>query len=145
MTGSVHLLRTAYKIDDMRHLSDVQSSHRLQKRDGRDVVAMSTRRTPTRANELMDGGSVYWIIKNKIACRQEIIDIETVEVDADSKRCFFYLDPTIHVVAPRAKRAVQGWRYLEGWDRPKDLGVYNDAGDDIPDEIEKELRETGLL
>lgn len=144
MEGTLNILRTAYQIPDIAELSEVQRHMRLEEYKGQPAVVTTTRRMPTRRGEVLDGGSIYWIIKNSIQCRQKILGMEMVEEDADSKYCRFYLDPQIVRVVPKRKRAVQGWRYLQGWDCPQDLGPY-DPDNALPDHIEKELRDIGVL
>ena len=145
MTGSLHILRTAYQIGSMQELSEVQAHFRMQQHNGRDVVMATTRRKPQREAELLDGGSIYWIIKNQIQARQKILDIDMVEEDADSKHCRIFLDPKIIRVTPKRKRAVQGWRYLQGFDVPKDIGPYYPTDDDLPEDLAKEIRDLGVI
>jgi len=85
-------------------------------RDG--VVPIVTRFMPKRADELV-GGSIYWIIKHRIAARQTIIGFE---VRASDRRTIIKLDPELVTVRVLAKRAHQGWRYLAAEDAPPDLG-----------------------
>ena len=84
-------------------------------------VPVHTRYRPKRAEELI-GGSLYWIIKHRLAVRQTIMGFEDSE---DGRRCLIMLEPRIVAVQPRPRRAHQGWRYLEAGDAPPDL----DGGD----------------
>ncbi len=144
MTASLHLLRTAVQIPDMHRLHEVQKNHQIATNEGVTVVA-TTRRMPQRWEQLLDGGSIYWIIKHRIACRQEIRDIQQKDDKAGGSYCQFLLNPQIIKVHPRPKRAFQGWRYLEGWDAPKDIGPFNPDEDGMPEEMEKKLRDLGVL
>ena len=69
---------------------------------------------PKRAEEILDGGSIYWVIRGEILCRERILDIRPF-VDKDGVgRCRLVLDPKCVPVRPRPYRAFQGWRYLDG-------------------------------
>lgn len=80
-----------------------------------------TRMTPKRAEEMLAGGSLYWVIKHVVIVRQRLVGFEAVE-DADGKAmCRIVLDPELVRTAPRRKRPFQGWRYLEPSAAPPDL------------------------
>lgn len=104
----------------------------------------TTRMVPTRTDDLLAGGSLYWVIKGEIACRQALTGIEPF-VDADGiRRCRLMLDPVVHRVEPRPSRPFQGWRYLAAKDAPADLDAV--AGDaPLPENLRRELRSLGLL
>lgn len=104
----------------------------------------TTRMVPTRTDDLLAGGSLYWVIKGEIACRQALTGIEPF-VDADGiRRCRLMLDPVVHRVEPRPSRPFQGWRYLAAKDAPADLDTA--AGDaPLPENLRRELRSLGLL
>lgn len=104
----------------------------------------TTRMVPTRTDELLGGGSLYWVIKGEVACRQALTGIEPF-VDADGiRRCRLMLDPVVHRVEPRPSRPFQGWRYLAAKDAPADLDAA--AGDTpLPENLRRELRSLGLL
>jgi len=103
---------------------------------------LSTRQTPKRAAEMVDGGSLYRVFKGTILCRQRILAIETLGEGA-AARCQLTLDPEIQTVAPTPRRAFQGWRYLTADDAPPDLS--NDDFDEIPLALALRLREAGVL
>ncbi len=103
-----------------------------------------TRATPKRAAELVDGGSLYWIIKGQVAARQQLLDIEPF-VDADATgRCRLWLAPEVIHVSPRRHRAFQGWRYYEAKDAPPDLASARGA-DEMPEALRRELGALGLI
>lgn len=103
-----------------------------------------TRMVPSRRDELIDGGSLYWVIKGEVAARQRLLDLRTV-VDPDGvRRCGLVLDPTVIRVEPRPSRPFQGWRYLAANEAPRDLGASPDLAD-LPEALSRELREFGLL
>jgi hypothetical protein len=98
--------------------------------------------TPSRATEVLDGGSLYWVIKGKVCVRQRIIGIEQFKDGEGIGRCHLVLDQKLARVSPRAKRPFQGWRYLQAKDAPKDLAG---ATLDAPEELRKALADLGLL
>ncbi|QFR32170.1 DUF1489 family protein [Ancylobacter sp. TS-1] len=104
----------------------------------------TTRMVPTRMTELLDGGSLYWVIKGEVACRQRLTGIRPF-VDGDGiRRCHLVMEPVVHRVMPRPNRPFQGWRYLADKDVPADLAAGGDAPA-LPDTLRRELRSLGLL
>ena len=102
-----------------------------------------TRMVPTRAAEIVEGGSLYWVIRGQIAARQKLLEIEPfVDVDGVG-RCRLWLDKGVVKVSPRPYRAFQGWRYLKAEDAPADLGKGGAAA--MPEELRRALGELGLL
>jgi hypothetical protein len=101
---------------------------------------MHTRQTPKRAAELVDGGSLFWVFKGVILCRQPILAIATLG-EGPNARCEVTLKPEAIRVAPTPRRAFQGWRYLEPKDAPEDLP--QDLVGEIPADLARQLRELG--
>lgn len=119
-------------------VSDVET---LQANAARsDWRIVHTRMTPKRAAELEDGGSLYWVMKGTVTCRQRILDVTTVGEGKES-RCEIKLDAEVIRTAPHARRPFQGWRYFEGKDVPPDLSVADNT--DLPPELAEALRELG--
>ena len=105
----------------------------------------TTRMVPKRADELVAGGSIYWVIKGQIMCRERILAI-TPFTDKDGiHRCKLVLDPKCNPVEPRPRAAFQGWRYLEDKEAPRDLSKSAPGAALMPEEMRRELRELGLL
>ena len=102
-----------------------------------------TRNRPRRAEELLDGGSIYWIIKGVMTARQVIIDFVEAQRADGSPACGIVLSPEIVTVAPTRMRIFQGWRYLEVEDAPIDAEMGND--ENMPSEFIAELRELGIF
>jgi hypothetical protein len=98
-----------------------------------------TRQTPKRAAELLEGGSLYWVIKGVISVRQPILSIVTL--DSGQQPCRIDLAPELILTVPQPRRPFQGWRYLTAADAPPDLANGGDA--DMPVELAKQLREIG--
>lgn len=138
---TVNLLRPAVGIEDVTHLIEVMGAR--QDPGPPPSVYITTRNTPKRADELCDGGSVYWIIKGAIRARQRVLDVERVEGEDGKPFCQIYLEPQVVLTAPWPRRAHQGWRYLDVSDAPPDLK--NGEASELPAKMQAELRELGLL
>jgi hypothetical protein len=105
----------------------------------------TTRMVPTRRDELLDGGSLYWVIKAQVQCRQRLLDIRPFVDDEGISRCRLVLDPTVVRTDWQPRRAFQGWRYLKPVDAPADLGDGNAARMALPPHLRQELAALGLL
>jgi hypothetical protein len=103
---------------------------------------MRTRQTPKRAAELLDGGSLYRVYRGFVLSRQRILAVETVGEGVHA-RCEVTLDPDVILTAPTPRRAFQGWRYLLASEAPPDLGPANSAGEAMPSDLARQLREIG--
>lgn len=104
-----------------------------------------TRMTPKRGDEILGGGSLYWVIKGQIAARQAIFDLRGLVDGQGVSRCAIVLDANVRPVRPRPMRAFQGWRYLAGKDAPPDLTETGAGLADMPESLRRELGELGLL
>ncbi len=104
-----------------------------------------TRMIPKRAGELLDGGSLYWVIKGNVQARQRLLDIRPFVDDDGISRCRLVLEPVLHHTRWQPRRPFQGWRYLTGEDAPADLAA--DEGDisRLPPDLRRELADLGLL
>ena len=143
----LHLVKMCVGV---RHLDELASFQQRRLADARargekPILRHITRNVPRRADELLAGGSLYWVFTGHLRVRQALIGIEPA-VKADGQpACALVLDPVLVRVAARPQRAFQGWRYLDGRDEPVDAGA-GDAGiDDLPEGMARELRELGLL
>lgn len=144
---SLNLIKLCVGAESISDLED-WVAERVSERVKRGGVARSqhvTRMVPTRAAELVEGGSLYWVIKGQIAARQRLIEVEPfVDVDGVG-RCRLWLDREVVHVSPRPYRAFQGWRYLQAKDAPPDLGAVGAGAADMPEALRRELGELGLL
>ena len=105
----------------------------------------TTRMVPKRADELLDGGSLFWVIRGQIMCRQSLRAVRPF-VDKDGVgRCRLVLVPKVIAVEPRPFRAFQGWRYLTSKDAPRDLDLAAPGARNMPEQMRRELHELGLL
>jgi hypothetical protein len=109
-------------------------------------VFHTTFQTPKRQAELLDGGSLYWVIKGVIQARQRLIGFDEGAKEDGSRCCLLLLDKALVPVRPVPRRAFQGWRYLEAADAPSDLaGGASDGLAGMPPRMRKELADLGLL
>jgi len=112
---------------------------------GRETLDHVTRMFPRRKDEILPGGSLYWVIRGMILCRQPIADLESVTGADGIERCRIVFKPKIIPVRPVPRRAFQGWRYLDAADAPSDLRGFEDAADDMPRAMREDLRELRLI
>ncbi|MGQ3214829.1 MAG: DUF1489 family protein [Shinella sp.] len=104
-----------------------------------------TRMIPKRDHELLDGGSLYWVIKGQVQARQRLHNLKSfTDVDGIS-RCELVLGPEVIETELQPRRAFQGWRYLPEDDAPRDLMNMGDGTADLPLDLRRELAELGLL
>ncbi len=144
---SLHLMKLAVGCDSVADLTGWIKQRIKQKkaRGEKPEHIHTTRMVPKRTDELLDGGSLYWVIRGQIACREELTAIRPF-VDKDGVgRCRLVLRPKVIVVEPRPFRAFQGWRYLQAKDAPRDLDRAAPGARHMPEELRRELRELGLL
>jgi hypothetical protein len=104
-----------------------------------------TRSVPRRAEEILPGGSIYWVIKGKMCARQLIEEFIEVERDDGGVSCGIVMKPGLIPVFEKRHRPFQGWRYLEEKDAPLDLPTDAEGEDTMPMEMAEELRDLGLL
>jgi hypothetical protein len=133
----IHIVKLCVGADSVEDLAQWQKGQ-IKKRK-RPVCG--TRMWPKRKDEVLDGGSLYWVIKGVIAVRQRIIEIDEV-TDDHGLRCGLYLDAELLRTVPQPRRAFQGWRYLEPKDAPADLSEAK-GGADLPEELRRKLVEIG--
>jgi hypothetical protein len=105
----------------------------------------TTRMVPTRAAELVDGGSLYWVIKGSVQCRQRLLEVRPFVDDEGISRCRLMLDPAVVRTEWQPRRAFQGWRYLKQNEAPADLGKGRKGIAEMPPKLRQELAELGLL
>jgi hypothetical protein len=142
----VNLIKTAAGLQEIDQLIARQLPHKF-KYNGTHATWAYTRYAPKRADEILQsGGSIYWIFKNRIQVRQKILGFEMVEEDNDTW-CKIVVEPRLYKTISAPKKAIQGWRYLEGTAVPADRGVYASGAEEgePPAEMAEELRKLGLL
>lgn len=140
----LHLIKLAVGIRDLDHLTDVQA-RRAYKADGRSIVPVHTRRVPKRGEEILAGGSIYWVVRGSVLARQRVLAIDTGVDEEGESYCTLGIDAELVPTVPTAHRPFQGWRYLDPQAAPKDLADAGGQGDELPPHLAAELRSLGLL
>lgn len=142
---TLHILKPAAGIGSIEQLKQVVAHYSYVDPELGHVMHMSSRNTPKRADDLLDGGSVYWIIKRAIVARAPLVAIREDERPDGKKGCQMVIRPEVTLTVPQPKRGFQGWRYLKADDAPADMITGDsDAGIGSP-ELARELQELGLL
>jgi hypothetical protein len=143
----LHLLKLCVGADSIEDLEE-WIAHRLKelRRAGKKPEHWhTTRMIPKRADELIDGGSLYWVIRGNVQVRQRITDIRPFRDKDGIRRCRLILDPETVATEWQPRRAFQGWRYLKPEDAPRDLGAARAGMRDLPPELRRDLADLGLL
>ncbi|MEO7370599.1 MAG: DUF1489 domain-containing protein [Ilumatobacteraceae bacterium] len=139
------MIKLAVGVDDLTHMKKLQAARRKQRRQKPGSPHwVFTRNTPKRAEELLAGGSLYWVVRGVIRCRQVLVGFdEDFDKEEARKYCKIRVKRTIIRTAPQACRAFQGWRYFEGDRVPPDLSKGDTS--DMPAEMAAELKRLGLV
>ncbi len=143
---TLNLLKLCVGADSVEDLQQ-WIAMRLSEKRARGEAAESihtTRMTPKRRDAVLDGGSLYWVIKGAIQVRQRLVDIRPFTDGAGIKRCHLVLEPLLHPTRPQPRRPFQGWRYLKAEDAPADVKRLG-GGSDIPEAMRRELAELCLI
>jgi len=143
----LHLIKLCVGCDSVADLEDwiKQKLQEKKKRGQKPERIHTTRMVPKRAEKLTDGGSLYWVIRGQITCRERILDIRPFTDKDGIGRCRVVLDGKLVLVEPRPRSAFQGWRYLEAKEAPRDLSRAAPGASKMPEQMRRELRELGLL
>lgn len=142
-----HMIKLVVGVDDLDHFAEIQAQH-IVDYEGQPANMVHTRFQPKRGDEILEsGGSIYRVIKNRIQCRQEIIGFQMIETKDKGTQCAIMVKPQIIQTVSQAHRPFQGWRYFDQAAAPKDRGPYGGVADDdpIPEDMEDELRDAGIL
>jgi hypothetical protein len=143
----LHLIKLCVGCESVQDLKDwiAQKLKEKKRRGLKPERFHTTRMVPKRVDELLDGGSLYWVIKGEVMCRERLLGVKPF-VDKDGiGRCRLMLDSKPVLVQPRPYRAFQGWRYLSPQDAPPDLARAAPGAAAMPEPLRRELRELGLL
>jgi hypothetical protein len=146
---TLHLIKLCVGCDSIEDLAHWQAE-RLKKmrREGHKKPQLFHRtfQTPKRKEELLDGGSLYWVIKGIIQARQQLLDVRAGKKDDGSHCCLLILKNELVAVRPTPRRAFQGWRYLSANDAPSDLTTASSGGlAGMPPKLRQQLAELGLI
>lgn len=144
---TIHIIKLSVGSESIEGLAEWQATRMEQRRRAREPIETwhRTRMFPRRKSEVLDGGSIYWVIRGLVLVRQRIIDLRAVIGEDGISRCDIVYDPKLVPVRPVPRRPFQGWRYLAPADAPPDLSALGGGLDDIPAKMRAELAELGLI
>jgi len=139
----LNLIKLSVGTDNVEGLVAWQATRRAQGADKQPRHV--TRMWPKRATELLEGGSIYWVIQGVLQCRQRIVRLDEVIGQDGIRRCGIVLDPEIVRTGTVQKRPFQGWRYLPGTEAPPDLVAPRRGEDALPPSLSAALADIGVL
>lgn len=144
---TLHMVKLCVGCDSVAELTDWIAARRAD-RKRRGVVDERIHRTrmmPKRVEEILDGGSMFWVIKGEIKVREAILELRSVTDEAGISHCDIVLSGELVPVEPRRMRPFQGWRYFPLADAPRDLSSFGKGMQELPPELARELAVLGLL
>lgn len=139
----MHLLKLSVGSESVDSLTEWQNSKRAHGPDG--LPRHITRMWPRREADILEGGSIFWVIQGFIRCRQRVLRFDEVIGSDGIRRCAFVLDPTLIRTTSAKRRPFQGWRYLDPADAPADLPETRASDDALPDDLSAALADIGVL
>jgi hypothetical protein len=142
---TLHLIKLCVGCDSIDDLADWQQRRLAELRKKRKPLELIhvTRMTPKRGDELLKGGSLYWVIGGQIAVRQRLLELRAVTKNG-TPHCGLVYEPKLVHLIPRTCRPFQGWRYLAATDAPRDVATLK-GGRHLPPQLRAELAALGLL
>lgn len=147
VAARLHLVKLSVGSESLESLAEWQGARMAER------VALGldprprhvTRMTPRRGEELLPGGSIYWVIQRRIQARQPLAALEPVTGEDGIARCAIILEPVLYRTVQQPRRPFQGWRYLKVSDAPVDTDTTPDMLADMPEDMREELMRMGLL
>lgn len=139
----LHLIKLSVGSETIESLAAWQATRRAQAADGRPQHV--TRMWPKREAELLAGGSIYWVIRGLVQCRQRIHRLDEVRGEDGIRRCAIVLEPELIATQTALKSPFQGWRYLKPEDAPPDLPKGRAREEALPHDLNRALAEIGVL
>jgi len=139
----IHLIKLSVGTETVEDLALWQSNKQAQAPDGNPRHV--TRMWPKRETDILQGGSIFWVIKGVIQCRQKILRLDEYIGNDGIRRCSIVSEPKLVRTQGSLKRPFQGWRYLKPEDAPMDLPKGREHDDPLPMELSNALAEIGLL
>lgn len=140
--AKLNLIKICVGAETVEDLLTWQRHPRAKGPDG--MPTHVTRMWPKRADELLDGGSLYWVFKGAILARQRILRLDEVWGGDGITRCGIVLDPDVTRTVAATRRPFQGWRYLKQEDAPADLPKARAGDDSLPPDLDAMLAQIGL-
>jgi len=143
MSIKLNIIKLSVGSESISMLTQWQSERRAQLNINYSLHV--TRMWPKREAELLDGGSIYWVIKGAIQVRQKLIGFDEIIGQDGIRRCGFKLDPELVSTTKALRRPFQGWRYLKSEDAPSDLSEKRESDDEMPEEMQQYLAKLGVF
>jgi len=141
--AKLNLIKLSVGSDSVDSLIRWQDSARAKGPDG--LPRHITRMWPKRETELLEGGSIYWVVQGLVQCRQRLLRFDEVIGSDGIRRCGFVLDPDVIRTSTAPKRPFQAWRYLKPEDAPTDLPKLRQDEDSLPPDLSAALADIGVL
>jgi len=144
---TVHLIKLCVGVDTVAELAEWQAERlrRLARAKKQVGHCHRTLQMPRRRDEVLDGGSLYWVIKGFVLVRQRVLDLRPDLKDDGTACCGIVLNTELVATRAHPRRAFQGWRYLDPADAPRDAKGIADSADDMPRAMREDLRELRLI
>jgi hypothetical protein len=144
---TLHIIKLCVGCDSVEDLGQWQRARlaKMRRRNAKARLRHVTRSMPKRAQDVLDGGSLFWVIKGYVRVRQRIIGLRAVRDEERGTACAIELAPRLTKTQLVAWRPFQGWRYLTPEEAPPDLPPRSKGDDDLPPKLAAALRELGLL
>lgn len=142
----VNMLKLCVGAEAVSDLEAWQKRQRqLRTAQGQEPVHIHvTRMWPKRGDEILAGGSLYWVFKGLILARQKILRLDEVNGSDGIRRCGIILDPAIVRTQPMPRRPFQGWRYFAPDDVPDDLDPAQSGEPELPTDLANALSDMGV-
>ncbi len=135
MSGELHMIKLCVGCSSPEELQSWQETRA-------DPLRHVTRMWPKRADEILDGGSLYWVMNGEIRARQKIAGFSEIIGDDGIRRCGIEFDRELILTRPTPRRPFQGWRYLLAVDAPPDLP--KGEKQPLPNDLEAALNFLGV-
>ncbi len=144
--AKLHLVKLCVGVERVEELAFWQEGRAAERRAAGedDRPRHVTRMWPRRADEILGGGSLYWVMKGVILARQPIAAFEETDLGDGVTRCAIILKPDLIRTVPAPRRPFQGWRYLKPEDAPADLASGGSGDAALPPELSAALSEVGV-
>ena len=143
---SVNLIKLCVGAQNVSDLYNWQKNRLIHRENLENPATfLITRMRPRRKNEILNGGSIFWVIKGLILARQKIIGFDNFMSEDKILKCKIILDRKIILTDAYHKKPFQGWRYFSHQEAPKDREIFSNDKNQLPLNIEKELSEIGIF
>lgn len=141
MSKQINLIKLSVGTESVEGLEDWQH---MRAAAGGGLPRHVTRMWPKREAELLNGGSIYWVIKGVVQARQPVLRLDEVIGEDGIRRCAIVMKPGLIRTEQALKRPFQGWRYLTFQDAPADLTEAKKHEEPLPAELSAALAEIGV-